>query len=229
MPWKCPVCGYENPDDSNFCLRCGAQKPAQPTIEPMQQPAQQPDTNTQQQTQQQPEQVMASQQLATTAQAEQSQVPPSTSQQPTPDQQAQPIPQEQQVAQNPPPQVSQPVAQQIVTQPPQPQQKYYLLFIQTPYAGLINQKVPLNFDIFPSISIGRSPENVIIVPDPEVSRRHATISLEGGELYIEDLNSTNGTYVYDGKLFQPVKGKQKITSNSIIKLGNQTIVKLVAE
>ena len=228
MPWKCPVCGYENPDDANFCLRCGAQKPAQPTIEPMQQPAtaQQQDVNAQPpQSQQPPEQVMASQQPATVVPPEQPQVQPPP--QPTPVQQTPP---EQQVVQSSP-QAPQPVAQQVVAQPPQPQlqQKYYLLFIQTPYAGLINQKVPLNFDIFPSVSIGRSPENVIIVPDPEVSRRHAVVSLEGGELYIEDLNSTNGTYVYDGKLFQPVKGKQKITPNSIIKLGNQTIVKIVAE
>ncbi|HII74401.1 FHA domain-containing protein, partial [Sulfurisphaera tokodaii] len=140
------------------------------------------------------------------------------------------------------PNTMQPVQQQVVTTPPpttppsptippaqQVTQKYYLLFIQTPYAGLINQKIPLSFDIFPSISVGRSPENVIIVPDPEVSRRHALISLEGGELYIEDLNSTNGTYIYDGKLFQPVKGKQKISPNTIIKLGNQTIVKVLAE
>ena len=221
MPWKCPICGYENPDDANFCLRCGAQKPAQQSSELVQQPA----------TIQQPEQAVTPQQQPATTPSEQPQVPtPPTPSQSTSAQQTTP---EQQVTQNPP-QTSQTEAQQITTQQPQAQQtqlqqKYYLLFIQTPNGGLINQKVPLNFDIFPSISIGRSPENVIIVPDPEVSRRHAVVSLEEGELYIEDLNSTNGTYVYDGKLFQPVKGKQKITPNSIIKLGNQTIVKLVAE
>jgi len=226
MPWKCPVCGYENPDDANFCLRCGAQKPAQPTVEPVQQPASAQQPEPQQQTAQQQE-VTAQQQVTASTEPQQAVT-------------AQTNPQQQEVAQSQqavqvvtpepqPVQSEQASAQQAVTQPPTPQQKYYLIFIQTPYAGLINQKVPLNFDIFPSISIGRSPENVIIVPDPEVSRRHAVISLEGGELYIEDLNSTNGTYVYDGKLFQPVKGKQKIAPNSIIKLGNQTIVRIVAE
>ena len=223
MPWKCPVCGYENPDDANFCVRCGAQKPAQLTAENMQQQVatQQP----------QQEQVTAQQQTLATTPAEQQQVQSlPVAQQPAPAQQQLP---EQQAAQNPPqaPQASvqQAAAQTSQAQQAQLQRKYYLLFIQTPYTNLINQKVPLNFDIFPAISIGRSPENVIIVPDPEVSRRHAVVSLEGGELYIEDLNSTNGTYVYDGKLFQPIKGKQKVAPNSIIKLGNQTIVKLIAE
>ena len=87
-------------------------------------------------------------------------------------------------------------------------------------------KLPLDFETFPSISIGRSPENVIVIPDPEVSRRHAILTLENNDLYLEDLNSTNGTYVYDGKMFQPVKGKTKLTLPAVVKLGNQTIVKL---
>ena len=87
-------------------------------------------------------------------------------------------------------------------------------------------KLPLDFETFPSISIGRSPENVIVVPDPEVSRRHAVLTLENNDIYLEDLNSTNGTYVYDGKMFQPVKGKMKLTLPAVVKLGNQTIVKL---
>ena len=190
MPWKCPVCGYENADDASFCIKCGAQKPADTQFTP---PAQTPPPPPVDQSLQQPNTMQPVQQQVVTT-------PPPTT----------------------PPSPTIPPAQQVT-------QKYYLLFIQTPYAGLINQKIPLSFDIFPSISVGRSPENVIIVPDPEVSRRHALISLEGGELYIEDLNSTNGTYIYDGKLFQPVKGKQKISPNTIIKLGNQTIVKVLAE
>ncbi|MBP1357856.1 MAG: FHA domain-containing protein [Sulfolobus sp.] len=221
MPWKCPVCGYENSDDANFCIRCGAQKPAQITVSSPSQ-VQQPDQGVQQTPPPAPQPPMqqpsVQQAQSTPQQPAEVPPPPPPSEQQTP---PQPVP-----AQLPSP-------QQVILPPPPPQmpqqQKYYLLFIQTPYAGLINQKIPLNFDIFPAVSIGRSPENVIIVPDPEVSRRHASISLENGELYIEDLNSTNGTYVYDGKLFQPVKGKQMIKSNSIIKLGNQTIVKVIVE
>jgi pSer/pThr/pTyr-binding forkhead associated (FHA) protein len=119
------------------------------------------------------------------------------------------------------------LSQQVEVQ--QQAQKYYLQFIATPASALNKMKVSLDFDVFENISIGRSPENVIVIPDSEVSRKHAVLSLSNGKLYIEDLNSTNGTYVYDGKLFQPVKGKQEIQANSIIKLGNSTIVKIVRE
>ncbi len=27
MTWKCPICGYENSDDTPFCSQCGTKKP----------------------------------------------------------------------------------------------------------------------------------------------------------------------------------------------------------
>lgn len=55
-----------------------------------------------------------------------------------------------------------------------------------------------------SVLLGRSPradgsEQRLVVPDPEsgVSRTHARLSLLGGMLTIEDLGSTNGTYLVD--------------------------------
>jgi len=107
--------------------------------------------------------------------------------------------------------------------------KYYLQIISTPVQNLIGGKIPLDLVNFPKISIGRSPENVIIIPDPEVSRRHSIISKEGDKLFLEDLNSTNGTYIYDGEKFVPIKQKIEIKENTIIKLGNNTIVKLIRE
>jgi len=44
-------------------------------------------------------------------------------------------------------------------------------------------------------TIGRTPDNEIPVELPEVSRRHARLSFEGGGFVIKDLNSNNGTYV----------------------------------
>ncbi|BCU70882.1 FHA domain-containing protein [Stygiolobus caldivivus] len=225
MPWKCPVCGYENTDDSLFCIKCGTQKPSDQTVQaatPPQMPVQTPPPTP-----------------VSPPPTDQNVQPPPAPMAPPPTPQPSTPPMDQSASPVPPSPIPQPPtpAQQVITQPPpqvppQPMAtgaKYYILFINTPYAGLINQKVPLSFDIFPSISVGRSPENVIIVPDPEISRRHAVISLENGDLYIEDLNSTNGTYVYDGKIFQPVKGKQKVEPNSIIKLGNQTMIKIIKE
>jgi len=52
------------------------------------------------------------------------------------------------------------------------------------------------------------------IDDNSVSRRHAKLTRDGDELYIEDLNSTNGTYVNGA----PVKRK-KIHSQDKIVLG----------
>jgi pSer/pThr/pTyr-binding forkhead associated (FHA) protein len=47
----------------------------------------------------------------------------------------------------------------------------------------------------PVVSIGRQSSNVIVVEDPLVSRHHCVIRNEGEKHTIEDLNSSNGTYV----------------------------------
>lgn len=46
-----------------------------------------------------------------------------------------------------------------------------------------------------SSTIGRSPENSIVLDAPDVSRRHARLERTGTHLRIYDLNSTNGTHV----------------------------------
>jgi len=44
-------------------------------------------------------------------------------------------------------------------------------------------------------SIGRAPENDIVLDSPDVSRRHARIECTGNGIRVHDLNSTNGTRV----------------------------------
>jgi pSer/pThr/pTyr-binding forkhead associated (FHA) protein len=46
-----------------------------------------------------------------------------------------------------------------------------------------------------SSTIGRSPDNTVVLNAPDVSRRHARIERSGSHLRIYDLNSTNGTRV----------------------------------
>ena len=45
------------------------------------------------------------------------------------------------------------------------------------------------------ITIGRTPENKIVVPHAQVSSRHAQIVQANGQLFLEDLRSANGTFV----------------------------------
>lgn len=49
------------------------------------------------------------------------------------------------------------------------------------------------------ITIGRRSSNDVCVPNLSVSGKHARITIEDGEAWIEDLNSTNGTYI-NGRL-----------------------------
>lgn len=46
-----------------------------------------------------------------------------------------------------------------------------------------------------TITIGRAPDNNISINGSGISGKHAKIYLENGQVYIEDLNSTNGTFV----------------------------------
>jgi hypothetical protein len=45
------------------------------------------------------------------------------------------------------------------------------------------------------LTIGRSPDNTVIVDNPAVSGHHARVFSESGAVILEDLNSTNGTFV----------------------------------
>ncbi|HEY4160046.1 MAG TPA: FHA domain-containing protein [Polyangiaceae bacterium] len=44
-------------------------------------------------------------------------------------------------------------------------------------------------------TIGRTPDNDIQIPHPQVSSRHAVLHLVAGQLFLEDKGSQNGTYV----------------------------------
>lgn len=46
-----------------------------------------------------------------------------------------------------------------------------------------------------SSTIGRSPENTLVINSPDISRRHARFEYSSGQVRIYDLNSTNGTRV----------------------------------
>ena len=46
-----------------------------------------------------------------------------------------------------------------------------------------------------SITIGRAPDNMIVIDDPSVSSRHAQMELVGENYRLKDLESTNGTKV----------------------------------
>ena len=110
-----------------------------------------------------------------------------------------------------------------------PGQRYYLVFVNTPASSLIKTRVAIEFEDFPTVSIGRSPENVVVIPDPEVSRKHASLSFDGNRITLKDLGSSNGSFVYNGQEFERVSDSVEVRPNTVIKFGTGTIVKLVSE
>jgi hypothetical protein len=72
-----------------------------------------------------------------------------------------------------------------------------LVLIRGPQTG---QTFPLDECI---LTLGRDPRNDIVIDHPEVSRRHARIVRQGDVWVIEDLESTNGTFVNGTRLTGP--------------------------
>jgi hypothetical protein len=75
--------------------------------------------------------------------------------------------------------------------------QYRLVVRQGPVPGHIYE---LNKDV---VNIGRDIENDFVINDAEVSRKHARLTLEADRYKIEDLNSTNGTYIDGQRLIGP--------------------------
>jgi len=103
---------------------------------------------------------------------------------------------------------------------------YYLEFVEGPGASGGKAKVPLSFDKSSTISIGRNAENVVVIPDQEISRKHAELSMKGSKVMVRDLNSTNGTFVQNGKKFEKVSGSVEVKPNGLVRFGKSTTVKL---
>jgi ABC-type multidrug transport system ATPase subunit/pSer/pThr/pTyr-binding forkhead associated (FHA) protein len=65
--------------------------------------------------------------------------------------------------------------------------------------------------------IGRTPPAGLIIPHPEVSRQHARLTWQQGNYLLEDLHSSNGTYVNGQRL----QGSQVLADGAEIQLGSQ--------
>lgn len=76
---------------------------------------------------------------------------------------------------------------------------------------------PLDGD---QLTIGRDSSNGVAINDSEVSRKHSRLSFQGGKYVIEDLGSTNGTFVNGQRLAGPVVLK----AGDVVSLGEQIVL-----
>src|SRR3954465_870324 len=95
---------------------------------------------------------------------------------------------------------------------------FALKFISGKYQG---GEFPLKSD--KQIVIGRSSELDMVLVEDMVSRKHAKITIQAGKITIEDLGSTNGTFVNGEKVktARLKEGDRILVGTSILKLVRQ--------
>ena len=70
------------------------------------------------------------------------------------------------------------------------------------------------------MTIGRDSTNEIVINDAEVSRRHARLTFQGGKYVLEDLGSTNGTFVNGQRL----AGPRVLKTGEVVSFGEQIVL-----
>jgi pSer/pThr/pTyr-binding forkhead associated (FHA) protein len=69
------------------------------------------------------------------------------------------------------------------------------------------------------VTIGRLPDNNLVIDNPAVSGRHARIYCDGPHYVLEDLKSTNGTFVND----KPI-ARHTLADGDVVLVGKHTVV-----
>lgn len=70
------------------------------------------------------------------------------------------------------------------------------------------------------LNIGRDSTNEVAINDAEISRRHARLTFQGGKYVLEDLGSTNGTFVNGQRL----AGPRVLKAGEVVSFGEQIVL-----
>jgi hypothetical protein len=87
--------------------------------------------------------------------------------------------------------------------------------------GVVIKEVQVTKD---KTTLGRRPYNDIVIDNLAVSGEHAALQMVGNEVFIEDINSTNGTYI-NGKSIK----KQLLQHNDTVEIGKYKIKYLTSD
>jgi predicted component of type VI protein secretion system len=70
------------------------------------------------------------------------------------------------------------------------------------------------------LTVGRDSTNDVVINDAEISRRHARLTFQGGKYILEDLGSTNGTFVNGQRL----AGPRVLKAGEVVSFGEQIVL-----
>lgn len=84
------------------------------------------------------------------------------------------------------------------------------------FNAAVIKEIPIGLD---ALVVGRKPDNDIVIDNPAISGRHCRISLESGTYFVEDLESTNGTFVNEKRV-----KKAGLHHNDVVGLAKHALV-----
>ena len=73
-----------------------------------------------------------------------------------------------------------------------------------------------------TLVVGRAGDADVVLADPTISRHHASLSAAGETAVVEDLQSSNGTFVNGEQVGQP----RRVGAGDIIGLGGSTMIEV---
>jgi pSer/pThr/pTyr-binding forkhead associated (FHA) protein len=81
------------------------------------------------------------------------------------------------------------------------------------------ERVLREYVIETSATIGRLPDNSVVIDNPAVSSHHARVYRDGIRFVVEDLKSKNGTYVNETFVMNP----RSLQNGDIVRIGKHTL------
>jgi len=84
---------------------------------------------------------------------------------------------------------------------------------------LVSDEQPRRYAAGPTATIGRWPDNAIVIDSPAVSGHHACVFITGDQHIVEDLQSTNGTFVNGLRV-----SRQVLQHGDVVKVGDHELV-----